>query len=300
MSRPSSFAGNVIVDPEDNIWIISEQELIRYDGNEWTVYNENDFGPLIDGIGCMAADAEGNIWLGIGQQGMAEFDGTVWTHFDDTFFGHEYSEVHQIIIDQDQQIWIDYSHGGVDPKLGKLTGTTLDWVDANQGLPQRGQGLLDIDASGTIWYGSREGLARYDENTWTLYNPENTRLLNEQAWNLYTDSQGNTWVAADCYIARFNEDNLYQKDPPAEDQQVSTFTVYPNPAGGATVQLEALAPVLFSITVRIYDEQGAMLSESEIGKKTVFELPLEDLPGGLLLIQLWQNGRSETHKLVHY
>jgi ligand-binding sensor domain-containing protein len=293
------FPQDVIVDKYNNKWITSDWKIIKYDDANWTVYDENDF-EFLKLPRCIAADNDGNIWIGVHQSGMVKFDGESWTHFNDNFFGHEYSEVNKIVVDNQNNLWIDYSHGTIEPKLCKISGNNIEWYDENINLTEKERGLLAVDNNGDVWYGTRNGIAKYNGMEWSFYNSDNCRLLNNQVWEFYIDTQNNKWVSADCYIARFNEDSAYYQDFKFEQIHDPKFTVYPNPANEMLIHIRTNDIILTDIRLRIFDNTGNLIIEKYCYGKTDFDIDLANIPQGIYLIQFYENGETETHKIIKY
>lgn len=64
-----------------------------------------------------------------------------------------------------------------------------------QGLPQNSLSSIAQTPDGYMWFGSKEGLLRFDGINFILYNNQNTpEFLENDVWALLTDSNGNLWI----------------------------------------------------------------------------------------------------------
>lgn len=295
------FSGSIIVDNNNNKWIISGNKTLKYNDTIWTVFNHSEFPgyPFHGGPKCITCDQSGNIWLGMHQSGMFKYDGINWIHYDDSFFGNESSEVNKIIVDSENNLWIDYSHGTIEPKLCKFDGSNLTWYDSNINLPPKGHGLMAIEENGDIWYHSY-GLFKYDGTEWIDYSPQNTRLINGQCWAFFIDSKNNKWISSDCYIAEFNEGSLYHEDSKYKQTNSPKFTIYPNPLTNQSLFIKTNYIILGDIEISIYNITGELLNKSFFSNKSDFTIDLGNIKGNLLFIQFIENGKTETHKLIKY
>ncbi len=69
------------------------------------------------------------------------------------------------------------------------------WNDTN-GLPQNMVMEIIQSANGYIWFGTEEGLIRFDGNKFVVFNKDNTPLLKDNyIFALYEDSEGTLWIA---------------------------------------------------------------------------------------------------------
>lgn len=65
------------VDNQDNVWIVDGTNgLAKFHGSSWTVYNSGNSPLPSNKIYDVAADVNGNVWLGIRDIGLVKFDGT--------------------------------------------------------------------------------------------------------------------------------------------------------------------------------------------------------------------------------
>lgn len=294
-----SFSEDIIVDKQNNKWILSDWKILRYNDTTWTVFDYSEY-PLLKLPNSIACDNNGNIWVGVHQSGMVKYDGHNWTHYDDSFFGNEYSEVNKIIVDKENNLWIDYSHGTIEPKLCKFDGSNLTWFDSNINLPRKGHGLMAVEENGDIWYHSENGLFKYDGSEWIDYSSENTRFLNNQCWEFFIDSRNIKWISSDCYIAEFNEDSLYHEDYKFKQTINPKFTIYPNPLTSQSLNIRTNDIILGDIEVSIYNVSGELLYKSSFSDKSDFTIDLANIKGFLLFIQFNENGKTEIHKLIKY
>jgi len=86
---------------------------------------------------------------------------------------------------------------GVDPPVTDLKFSHLTTQD---GLSQSNVTEILQDRHGFMWFATRDGLNRYDGNTFVVYrhNPNDSGSLSANyIWDLTEDRQGNLWIATD-------------------------------------------------------------------------------------------------------
>jgi len=79
----------------------------------------------------------------------------------------------------------------------------------NSGLPSRLlTPALAFDTPGNLWIGTRDGgLVKFDGTSWTVYNTDNSGLLDNQVVALADDGQGNMWIGTEGGLAKFDGEN---------------------------------------------------------------------------------------------
>src|SRR3990172_3384294 len=73
-------------------------------------------------------------------------------------------------------------------------------ISVEAGLSQSTVNTIIQDKEGFIWFGTEDGLNRYDGYNFLVYkhNPENrTSISNNFIWSLCEDSDGNIWIGTD-------------------------------------------------------------------------------------------------------
>ncbi len=91
--------------------------------------------------------------------------------------------------------------------------TTKDGLSHNEVL------AIYHDSRGFMWFGTREGLNRYDGHTIKTYGNirgDTTSLLSNKAWDIREDRNGNLWIAGEA-LHKYDRDNdnfvRYSPDP---------------------------------------------------------------------------------------
>ncbi|MFD2934363.1 ligand-binding sensor domain-containing protein [Spirosoma flavum] len=157
--RQLSGVGPIIEDRKGGFWF-GAGGVFRYDGRSFTAFTHN--GKPFKNVRSIIEDKKGNIWLG-GADGLWRYDGSAITNFNQRFIG-------RIMEDKDGNIW---TSSGKNSNLGwalsRYDGKSLSnekptvTIVANKPMTF---GILEDD-KGSIWFGSFDGVHRYDGKTIT-------------------------------------------------------------------------------------------------------------------------------------
>ncbi|GAB3251863.1 two-component regulator propeller domain-containing protein [Larkinella harenae] len=101
------------------------------------------------------------------------------------------------------------------PVIGQPDGQTFDHLGVEEGLSQSSVYAIAQDAKGFMWFGTRDGLNRYDSRQVVVYKnqPDNSYSLASNTVNsLLVDRRGRLWVGTAKGLAQFrSEYNDFQR-----------------------------------------------------------------------------------------
>jgi ligand-binding sensor domain-containing protein len=188
LELPNTFY-SAAIDKYGNKWFGGSNALIKYDGNTFTRY-DNQNSPVTGMVMAICSDDSGNIWLGgNGVGGLLKFDGENWIkyiHFSNLPFDY----VSALTIAPDGALWIG-SYGGAGGGVIRFDGTQF----TNYPLPGGTESLI-FDKLGKLWVASGgSGLYCYHGNNWTAYTPSNSQLPSIGLLKLTVDTLNNLWIA---------------------------------------------------------------------------------------------------------
>jgi len=148
---------HIIVDSENTLWISSENGIYKYDGTSFENFNTDNSSIPCNSIWNIALDSENNLWVG-SAKGLIRFDGMNWTVWNTTNSSIPSNWVNSIIIDSDNTIWFS---------------SMDEWMVGKT-------------------YGG--GLIKFDGQTMTVYNIDNSGLLSNTIYNILDDGD-KLWLA---------------------------------------------------------------------------------------------------------
>ncbi len=166
----------IIEDKTGKLWFGTRGYARVYDGKTFTVITNKD-GKAFANVRSIIKDKKGNIWLG-GYDGLWRYDGNTFTNFTQKFVGYIYE-------DKKGNIWTSsVSSFGQGWALSRYDEKSLsDKKPTVTEITNKPMIFGVIEAfDGSIWFGSTDGVYRYNGNTITDFKGINTtQLINP--WN---------------------------------------------------------------------------------------------------------------------
>lgn len=189
---PNSVRSCLTSDNSGNTWIGMYNGLRKFDGANWTTYDNTNTPMTANNITAVGTRVN-DVWVGVKASSNAGqfllFDGTTWTdHSTDV----NNSIVKSVIAGTAANtIWV-----GTQSGLYKFDGTTwTNYTVASSGLASDTVNCLAIDPSGNILAGTARGLSVQNGAGWTNYNTANTpSMINTYVTAVYSDVTNGTWV----------------------------------------------------------------------------------------------------------
>jgi GAF domain-containing protein/ligand-binding sensor domain-containing protein len=243
----------IVQDSRGFMWFGTQDGLNRYDGYEFKVYEHDRSDPhslSTNWVQCCYRDQEDRLWFVTNDAGLNRYDPAL-DRFDRYPLDLEDpnrqggSNIRALFGDSVGRFWIGtYGDGLIeyDPKADRLVYYRDDLDDPSEDGPHDNK-VYSIyeDSTGTLWFGTGEGLVRYDEQngafirypyqTGTEDVPDPTALRSPFVTNIYEDSGGRFWIGTTF-------GGLHEMD-----RETGQFTAYPysaeepNTFSGNTVRM---------------------------------------------------------------
>jgi ligand-binding sensor domain-containing protein len=165
-----------------------------------TLTNFTDSVPLY-GVSDIAYDSAKNlmVFAGIGT-GLVTWDGNHWKTltFDDPSIG---SAV-KVAFDKNHLLWAATTYSGVVC----FTSPQQTIYDTADNIPVTGRAMFS-DNTGTIYFGTSNGLYSFDGTSWTPGNAIQSDFKNESVSRIVSDKKGTIWFANGNYLGSFDGSN---------------------------------------------------------------------------------------------
>jgi len=234
---PRSITRNILEDKKGNIWIMSFQGIMKYDGKVFTNYTLKE-NLIHFHVFSVMEDKSSNIWFGTVRGGVYKYDGKTYTLFT-TNDGLVDNLISCMMEDKDGNIWFGTDEGisRLDTSTSfrtnaKLAFTTLsglpltskkgftNYTTDNSLCNNRVNSIIQ-DKTGKIWIGTRSGVSRYNGKSFTDFTINGLPFTNVQS--ILEDKAGKIWISG--------EDGIYCYDPSVKDETsltklMSKFTCY--------------------------------------------------------------------------
>ena len=105
-----------------------------------------------------------------------------------------------------------------DSVLGQKKEYMIERISLEEGLSQSAVNTIYQDKKGFLWFGTQDGLNRYDGYGFTVYKSEPgnpNSLSNNWISSLFEDAHGNIWIGTQGGLNKLSGDKItyYQNDP---------------------------------------------------------------------------------------
>ncbi len=185
-------------------WIATDLGLAVFDGQAVTqILMAADTGLPSDFIRTMLAASDGSLWVS-GEHSLARRypDGT-WEQFGSgNPFSYDGIQVYDIAEDTSGVIWVVTDGDGVYGYDGE------EWEqftsgDPNVQLPSPEVNCVTVAPDGSLWFGTRDGIARFNGSEWFSAETSPDGLVNGNVNDIYVDADGEAYFATSGGVSRF-------------------------------------------------------------------------------------------------
>jgi ligand-binding sensor domain-containing protein len=184
---PFTYTCNLFVDNQQNLWVGTWNNLLKYNGSYWYV-SENSYS-ILDSVNVyfnhMTLDNQGNVWTSCFHDGLVKYNGSSWHcyQFDPSISSGDFAT--SLFCDSQNNIWIGTWHG----QLAKFDGSSWT-VYTNGATPAFDNEIscLFVDKSNSLWFGS-DGLYNRLGTDIIAYNTSNSGLQSEHVYDIGFDNQ---------------------------------------------------------------------------------------------------------------
>jgi ligand-binding sensor domain-containing protein len=235
-----NLTNDIVVDSKNNKWITSYAGLLKYDNQNWTVYNKTSSNAPCDTLFDIAIDSKGNIYcLTMSQKivrfdgsswstlynrnvngptslcidnndnlwvaayyGVYRFDGTQWTSFQTTQqFTFSNHWANEMIADDNNSIWIACEQSN----LVKFDGTNWTKFTVNQDVPNGVYRSVGVDNTGIVWVGSlAAGVFKNQGNSFTILKRDEMPSLCNTINSIGFDKNQNGWFGTENGLLKYD------------------------------------------------------------------------------------------------
>lgn len=190
-----NFVSSIIENKPGEIWIGTDHKgLFIFDKSKNSITNcvqnpNKDNSLPSNNITCMYRDNDRTIWIGHSKKGLSFFNESFKNFIN---FKHpECSDISTIMEDHNEDLWIATDGKGLFKK-DKKSGNT-----SRIPFPKAAITCLLEDRKNRIWIGTyQNGLFCWQNGVISQYTTKNSKLSNNNVWNLKQDRYGNIWIGS--------------------------------------------------------------------------------------------------------
>lgn len=161
---PSNRVNALAEDRKGYLWIATRDGLARYDGVGFRIWRVGD-GLRDNFIWAVHVDAQDRVWIGTKQAGLVMLDEQRrgFRHYDrESHPAIGSDDVWSIATTRDGAVWFGTADGGLhrlssDGRIRRF----MPEAGNPRSLPSPGVSRLAVDANGTLWVGTKGGVARW-------------------------------------------------------------------------------------------------------------------------------------------
>ncbi|QDK81111.1 histidine kinase [Spirosoma sp. KCTC 42546] len=196
---PTTSVRTIKQDRKGNIWLASNEGIIRYDGKSFTNITTNLSS---DRFFSMVEDRNGNFWFGTYGSGVYYYDGKSFQHVT-TEQGLANNQVSTIYEDKAGTIWFG-TNGGVS----RYDGKSFRNFTIEGGLSTNDVNAILEDKTGKLWFGTRGYTYVYDGKTFSFFSHKGTSF--GDIWSIIEDRKGTIWLGGGNGLWRFDSGTITQ------------------------------------------------------------------------------------------
>ncbi|WP_420583279.1 two-component regulator propeller domain-containing protein [Reichenbachiella sp.] len=235
----SDKVNDIMVDQNGHVWFATgfsnNGGISKYDGETWVTYSITEGLPNI-GINSIAQDNNGDIWIGTAGAGVYLLQNDEIVPF--SWETNSSDNVRDIYIDDSGNIWVaadqNYKYNGSwstveisetdnfglvwdihgDDKgqiffstskgFTILNGSTFSSFTTGDGIPHNNV-FTSFVQNDAVWVGTEGGVARYANEAWTSYSPNDNGLINNDVNSVFEDTNKDLWFCTQGGISKYDD-----------------------------------------------------------------------------------------------
>lgn len=293
LDLPNAEVDHLTSDPQGNVWLTGPGYFAKYDGTNFTIYDQNYNSHLTNNLYTrdIHYDATRNaVWLA-SYEGIFKLQNGVVDFYNDSTPGIQqyYDAIEAISEDDAHNIYFGTVYGAVLKYDG--TGFSTLLLPENVG----NQFISDIAFDGNVMYVSDNlhGVWKYEGSTWDSLTVNNSALSSNYVTCMLKDVDGNLWIGNLSFgvdVYNKNGTSIGINEPTA----AVNMLVYPNPSNGNfTIQLKDADKA----DIHVYNMEGRLVQQV-ISAPALTSMDLSANPAGVYFVKVQTAAGVSTIKML--
>ncbi|MDP7619140.1 MAG: two-component regulator propeller domain-containing protein, partial [Dehalococcoidia bacterium] len=188
-SLSSWFLTEIFEDSKDRLWFAGfDNGASVLDDGAMRTFNATN-SVIEERVTSFMETLSGDIWLG-NEDGVAIWDGATWSSLEMSEVPLGTSHVSTLFRDSSDRVWVGTWGGGT----AVLDGEVWTGYSSADELPGDQVWSIGEDVAGTVWIGTRTGLASLSsDGDWSVYTTENSDLVSNRVKSISYDNDDNIY-----------------------------------------------------------------------------------------------------------
>lgn len=189
--------------PDGYMWVGTPAGLVRFDGQSFKIYDQEDLKSPISDVISLFVDSEGTLWIGTNGGGVVQFSENRFTNLNASQ-GLASNVVWSITEDHENNIWFGTDNGLTRYRDGSFKVFTVE------------DGLLDNliwsvfeDSNHDLWIGSETGLSVQHEDKFKKFSTSDG-LSSQNVFCIREDLSKRIWIATESGLYMFKNGHFTQ------------------------------------------------------------------------------------------
>lgn len=205
---PYASYNDIAVDSLGFKWMSTSSGLVKYNGQEWTVYNPSNSGLISSSVKAIDIDKNNTVWVAF-IYGISSYDGKKWKYvYNDPSSGLiEGATPSAIKADHKGIKWVLFrdSKGAGLSRYNDTSWTVFRLSDFGLKSADGDFKFLHLDREGNKWIAlGTDMVLKFGYNDFTVINASNLGLSNYKINSISEDNLGNKWFVSDKRMAKYD------------------------------------------------------------------------------------------------
>ncbi len=198
---PSNNIWYILEDSEKYLWLGTSSGAVKFDKNTGKMVQQVTTvnGLISNEVNYIIKDRNGDIWFGT-DSGLSKLTSEIFKVYTSNSFQVKTS-VWSVWADENNYLWFGTSGEGVI--RFREEDNSVKFFTTEDGLPDNFIKSIMQDKAGNFWFGTFEGVSKYDGKTFKNFTKEDG-LLDNTIYSITLDKDGKMWFGTDKGLSMYD------------------------------------------------------------------------------------------------
>jgi ligand-binding sensor domain-containing protein len=289
----------LLIDNNGVAWMNPMQDLLKFDGSNWTKYTVQNSG-LVSGRIVSILNHESKLAIMTSDSGFQHFDGTTWTTYIEQDSYLPSNHILDAAVDKGDTLWLLLKEGYL---AGFRNGT---WKVFQSPSFESTWGKIAIDNKDFIWVvcGGSPKLIKFDKHNNIEYQFDTTNSLLPKygtIQDLKIDSKNRIWLASHDGLITYSGDTGSTSNIKPNTINVPELLIFPNPSNDF-IKINSRAFQNAMVEVSIFNSLGeqVIMEKAKFNSSGNYTLNLKqyNIPDGYYLVKTTSGNFMKSSKIL--